>query len=177
MHCTLFSSPEPKVQVSYSDQNLSIVRHRCCKLFRLYLLLQTQYANFNQTWHKASLGSNRANEEQHPFLRGDDNEYRKHINKVWNLLKNHMANFNQTWHKASFGDRDSIFLIGRPCPFPRGDNYEIGKIQINEIWKTSSPEPLGQFHQNLAQTIFGWLGFSFIQIKGPTLFQGEIITK
>ena len=25
-----FSSPEPKAQVSFSDQNLSIVRRRCC---------------------------------------------------------------------------------------------------------------------------------------------------
>ena len=26
----LFSSPEPKAQVSFSDQNLSVVRRRCC---------------------------------------------------------------------------------------------------------------------------------------------------
>ena len=26
----IFSSPEPKAQVSFSDQNLSTVRHRCC---------------------------------------------------------------------------------------------------------------------------------------------------
>ena len=177
MHCTLFSSPEPKAQVSYSDQNLSIVRHRCCKLFRLSSSSTDPICQFQPNLAQSILGFKPCYEEQQHFLRGDDNEYRKHINKVWNLLKNHMANFNQTWHKASLGDRDSIFLIGRPCPFPRGDNYEIGKIQINEIWKSSSPEPLGQFHQNLAQTIFGWLGFSFSQIKGPTLFQGEIITK
>ena len=30
---------------------------------------------------------------------------------------------------------------------------------------------------NLAQSILGWRGFKFVQMKGPTLFQGEIITK
>ena len=32
--CPIFSSPEPKAQVSFSDQNLSIVRRcrrRCCR--------------------------------------------------------------------------------------------------------------------------------------------------
>ena len=42
---------------------------------------------------------------------------------------------------------------------------------------SSSPEPLGQFQPNLAQNILGWRGFKFVQMKGPALFQGEIITK
>ena len=42
---------------------------------------------------------------------------------------------------------------------------------------SSSPEPLGQFQPNLAQRILGWRGFKFVQMKGPALFQGEIITK
>ena len=48
---------------------------------------------------------------------------------------------------------------------------------IDEIKKSSSPEPLGQFQPNLAQSILGWRGFKFVQLKGPALFQGEIITK
>ena len=44
-------------------------------------------------------------------------------------------------------------------------------------FSSSSPEPLGQFQPNLAQSILGWWGFKFVQIKGPSLFQGEIITK
>ena len=48
---------------------------------------------------------------------------------------------------------------------------------IDKILKSSSPEPLGQFQPNLAQCIFGWKGFKFVQMKGPTLFQGDIITK
>ena len=40
---------------------------------------------------------------------------------------------------------------------------------------SSSPEPLGQFQPNLAQSILGWRRFKFVQMKGPVLFQGEII--
>jgi hypothetical protein len=58
------SSPELKAQVSYSDRRLSVVRPSCrltvcpsvCKLLHFRLLLQNQLANFNQTWHKSSLG-------------------------------------------------------------------------------------------------------------------------
>ena len=60
----LTCSPEQKAQVSFSDQNLSVVcLHHCCCLVvvivvnfsNFHLLLQNQWANFNQTWHKASL--------------------------------------------------------------------------------------------------------------------------
>ena len=44
-------------------------------------------------------------------------------------------------------------------------------------FSSSSPEPLGQFQPNLAQNILGWREFKFVQMKGPALFQGEIITK
>ena len=81
----VFSSPELKVQVSFSDQNLSIVRHRrcCC---------------------------------------------RHCCRKLW-------------------------------------------------TFSSSSPEPLGQFQLNLAQSILGWRVFKFVQMKGPVFFQGEIIMK
>ena len=51
-----------------------------------------------------------------------------------------------------------------PCPFPRRDNYQIVKY-IDEILKSSYPEPLGQFQPNLAQSILGWRGFKFVQMK------------
>jgi hypothetical protein len=47
----IFSSPELKAQVSFSDCQLSF-----CKLLHFQLLLQNNWANFNQTWHKSSLG-------------------------------------------------------------------------------------------------------------------------
>ena len=59
----LFSSPELKAQVSFSDHLSSVV----CLSVRLsvrpsvnfshfHLLLQNHWANFNQAWHKVSLG-------------------------------------------------------------------------------------------------------------------------
>ena len=71
-----------------------------------------------------------------------------------------LTNFNQTWHKA---------LNLGPCPFPRGDNYEIAKT----VWRNFKYLIL-QNHSassNLAQNILRWWGFKFVQIKDPTLFQ------
>ena len=48
---------------------------------------------------------------------------------------------------------------------------------IRDRFSTSYPEPLDKFQPNLAQSILGWRGFKFVQMKDPTLFQGEIITK
>ena len=45
------------------------------------------------------------------------------------------------------------------------------------IFSSSSPKPLGQFQPNLAQSILGWRGPKFVQMKGPVLFQGKIIMK
>ena len=45
------------------------------------------------------------------------------------LLQNHLANFNQTWHKTCIGEGDSSLFNEGPRPFPRGDNYEIAKVQ------------------------------------------------
>jgi hypothetical protein len=52
---SIFSSPELKAQVSYSDRLLSVVRLSVCKLLYFRLLLQNRWANFNQTWYKSSL--------------------------------------------------------------------------------------------------------------------------
>ena len=40
-----------------------------------------------------------------------------------------------------------------------------------------SSDSQGQFQQKMAQSILGWWGFKFVQIKGNTLLQGQIITK
>ena len=54
----LLSSTEPKAQVSVVSLSVVVVVGCCCrcrKLFTIYLLLQNNLANFNQTWHNASL--------------------------------------------------------------------------------------------------------------------------
>ena len=48
---------------------------------------------------------------------------------------------------------------------------------IDEIQKSSCPELLGHFQPNLAQRILGLRGLKFVQMKSPTLFQGEILMK
>jgi hypothetical protein len=54
----IFSSPQLKAQVSFSDRSLSGVRPSVCpsfcKLLHFRLLLQNHRANFKQTWHKSS---------------------------------------------------------------------------------------------------------------------------
>ena len=59
----VFSSPELKAQVSFSDHLSSgaclSVRLSVClsvNFSHFHLLLQNHWANFNQTWHKASWG-------------------------------------------------------------------------------------------------------------------------
>ena len=56
------SSPEPKAKVSFSDQNLSVVVVvyvvvvvLVVNFSHFHLLLKNHWANFNQSWHKASL--------------------------------------------------------------------------------------------------------------------------
>ena len=35
---------------------------------------------------------------------------------------------------------------------------------------------MGHFQPNLAQIIFGWREFTFVEMKGPAFYQGEKIT-
>ena len=52
-------------------------------------------------------------------------------------------------------------------------------LSIHKLFtfSSSSPEPLGQFQPNLAQSIIRWRESRVSQIYGHTLFQREIITK
>ena len=61
--------------------------------------------------------------------------------------------------------------------FPRGDNLEIASYTLTKFKISSSQEKLDQFQLNLAQGILGWRGFKCVNMKGPVLFQGKIITK
>ena len=54
--------------------------------------------------------------------------------KFKNLLKNHCAQCEQTGHKASLSKGYSSLFKWRAPLFPRGDNYEIGKIHWRN-WK------------------------------------------
>ena len=51
------------------------------------------------------------------------------------------------------------------------------QIYINEILKSFTPEPLGQYQPNFTQSIVGEMKFKFVQMKGHAFFHGEIKTK
>ena len=79
--CLAFSSPGSRAQVSFSNQNLSIVRLRCVVgvvfNFSHLHLLQNHRANFNKTLHNGCLGEGIqvcSNEGARPFERGDNYE-------------------------------------------------------------------------------------------------------
>ena len=99
----IISSPEQEAQVSFSDQNLSVVRccrcHCCCccrKLFTFSFSSPEPLGQFQPKLVQNILGSN---EGPLLFPRGG-RELRNIENIVTNfknlLLQNHWANFNQS---------------------------------------------------------------------------------
>ena len=71
-----------------------------------------------------------------------------------------------------------VYSFEGPSPFPREYNNQLEKIHsFDKIWKFSTAELLGQFQPNLSQSICGWREFMLDHIKGPVLFQMEIIKK
>ena len=136
----VFSSPELKAQLSFSDHLSSVVCLSVClyvcpsvclsvrpsvNFSHFHLLLQNHWTNFNQTWPKASLGegdSSLFKWRARPFPSGDNYEIAKNtLTKLESLLlQNHWANFNQTWPKASLGKGDSSLFKWRVLPFSKG---------------------------------------------------------
>jgi hypothetical protein len=88
------------------------------RLLHFQLLLQNRWANFNQSWHKSSVGKgiqNCTNEGQPPTPRGDNNKKVKILQKKFkNLLQNQLANFNQSWYGSSLGKGNSELYKCRP---------------------------------------------------------------
>ena len=108
---------ELKAQVSFSDQNLSVVGLRCrrsrcdVKLFTFSSSSQEPLGQFKQNLAQSILGSRGVKFLQmkgHPFLQGEIiTKQQNSLTKFKNLLlKNHLPNFNQTWRNASLGQGD-----------------------------------------------------------------------
>ena len=58
-HTSVFSSPEPKAQVSYCRPFSCVVvvrRPSSVNFLHFHLLLENAWLDFNQTWQKSSLG-------------------------------------------------------------------------------------------------------------------------
>ena len=49
-------------------------------------------------------------------------------------------------------------------------------VNFSHNFSSSSTEPLGQFQPNLAQSILGWRGLKFVQMKGPPFPRGDNYT-
>ena len=96
-------------------------------------------------------------------------DYIVFLNRVESISTLSVIFFSSPELKAqvSFSDRLSSGVCPSVC-------LSVCKLFL---FSTSSQEPLGQFQPNLAQSILGWRGFNFVQMKGPALFQGEIIMK
>ena len=71
----------------FSDQNVVVVVVGVVVNFSHFHLLQNHWANFNQTWHKASLGEGNSSlmKSPHPFPRGEIYEIEKYIEEIKNL--------------------------------------------------------------------------------------------
>ena len=104
----VFSSPDPKAQVSFSDCMLHVVRPRSICLFvnflHFHLLLENHWVNFNKLG--ASICGWRGfkfiqMKSQTSLTRRDNNKIGKiHwlVTSKSLLLQNLWTNFNQTWH-------------------------------------------------------------------------------
>ena len=108
----LFSSPELKAQVSFSDQNLSVVRRRRCRRKLFTFSSPKPLDLFQPNWHKERIigcrGFKFVQMKGPALFQGEINN---EMTKFQNILpKKHRANFNQTRYKASLGDEDSSFF-------------------------------------------------------------------
>ena len=111
---TFFCSPEPKAQVSFSDQNLSVGIVVVVNFSHFHLLLQNYWANFNQTWHKASLGiedSCLVKWRALPFSNSEN---------TLTKLPEQLYQFNKTWHNASLSEGYSKLFKWRTQSFSKG---------------------------------------------------------
>jgi hypothetical protein len=121
----IFSSPELKAQVSFSDRPLSGIRLSVlpsdCPSVNFYI-----FNFFSRTTEPilTKLGTNHpwrkgiqvcTNERDSPFPRGDNSERVKiHWNFFLNLLlQNQQAKFNQAWYKLSLGEGNSSLFQSR----------------------------------------------------------------
>ena len=70
--------------------------------------------------------------------------------------------FRSTELKAQVSFSDRLLSVVRPSVCP-----SVCKLFT---FSSYSQEPLGQFQPNLTQSILGWWGFNFVQMKGPRPF-------
>jgi hypothetical protein len=116
----VFSSPELKAQVSFTDRLLSVwrlsVRHF---FFRTAWPISTKVGT-NHPYAKRI--QNCTNEAHPPSPRGDNSE---RVKIYWTFFKNLLlqkkqASFNKTWYKSSLGKGNSKLYKSRARSFSKG---------------------------------------------------------
>ena len=146
-----------------------------------HLLLQNHWANFSQTWQKASLGEGNSN-----FLKWrallyskgrllwNSKKYIDEIKKIFSRTPRSISAKLGTMHP--WAKEIQICSNEGPHPFPRGDNYPIGKIHWKNLniffYRTTGPI------SHKLSTKHPWVkGIQVCSNKGSRILQGEIITK
>ena len=145
------------------------------------ILLQNHWANFNQTWHKASLSNGDSSLFKWrtlPFSREDNY---KIVKIHWRNLKLFFSRrtgpistklgTKHPWMKGI-----QVCSNERPCPFLKGNNYEIAKIHWRnlKIFFSRTTKPIS----TKLGTKHPWVkGIQVCSNEGPAFFQGEMITK
>ena len=159
----LFSSPELKNQVSFSDYLssgicLSVCLSLCLSVCKLFTFLA--HLNFNQTWHKASLGEGDSvcsNEGPRPFPRGDNYEIVKIHWRNWKIF------FSRTTEPIStkLGTKHpwvkwiQVCSNDGPSPFPRGDNYKNSENTLMKLKNLLLQNHWANFNQTWHQASLG----------------------
>ena len=82
-----------------------------------------------------------------------------HISK--NILQNHWANFNHTWQKSSLFEGSQCSSNVRPTQIDKFKNLPLQKLSRPILTINNTKHPC----------------VKFIQINGPALIQGKMITK
>ena len=104
----LKSSPELKAQVSFSDHNLSVVHHHCCRPCKLFNFFSRTLGQFQPNLAQSIFEFKFIQMKDHALFQGETiTKEWKYIEEIKNLIQNHKANFNQTCYKASLGEEDS----------------------------------------------------------------------
>ena len=131
----LFSSPKPKAQVGFSDRLSSVVCLCICLSvnFSHFNLLQNHWADFNQTWHIASLcGGNSSlfkwrdkpfsNRDNHQIVKVNWQNFKISLSRTNVIISTNLG----TEHPWMI--RLHVFSKVGPRPFTKGDTYDIAKI-------------------------------------------------
>ena len=103
-----------------------------------HLLLQNHWANFNQTWHKASLGEGNSSLFKRRALPFSKGRYLRNIKNTLTkfknlLLQNHWANFPHIVTMHPWVKGIQVCSNEGPRPFPRGDDYKLAKIHWRNL--------------------------------------------